>query len=553
MPQKKPQRRRQADNSAVTQARSTIDELNSAIQFHRAGELEQAESLYRAVLQREPHNANALHLLGVIAQQCHRLDIALALLNEAVKHAPRFADAHNNLGMVHHDLGHHAEAITHYQTAIDLNPRLPEAYTNLGGIFHESGNLALALANYRKALDLQPNLASAHNNIGVVLFDQGSYEEALRSYSVALHLEPQFADSYNNRGNALRHLANYDDALQAFNTAVQLQPDSAGPRWNRSLVHLARGHFAQGWKDYEWGFNNGERLARDLPYPTWDGSSLEGKTLLIYAEQGIGDEIFFSSCFHDAATRAERIIIDCDPRLVALFKRSFPHAIVHGGNKHDNTTWTEQHKPIHWVIAEGSLPRFFRPAIESIPAILGFLSPDAAKVSMWRRRLVELGEGLKVGISWRGGSSNQTKIERSTALKQWIPVLTLPNLRLINLQYGDCQNELNEIETLTGVTIMDWEDADPLHDLDNFVAQVAELDLVITVDNSTAHFAGAVGTRVWTLVPVAPDWRWMAIGNKTPWYPSATVFRQRKPGEWQSVFQQVTQAIVELANRSKLS
>jgi hypothetical protein len=258
--------------------------------------------------------------------------------------------------------------------------------------------------------------------------------------------------------------------------------------------------------------------------------------LLVYSEQGVGDEIFFASCMGDVLTKARNCLVECDPRLVALYSRSFPNAEVIASTRN-----TEHDSNVHLPsfdlqIPIGSLPRHFRRSLDSIPQRRRYLVPNPTLQEKWTERFAELGDGLKVGISWRGGKQEISRRRRSTRLDQWEAVLSRPGVSFVNLQYGDCVEELEELYRTSGVQIHDWNDADPLVDLDGFAAQISALDLVISIDNATVHMAGALGVDVWTLLPFSPDWRWLLNRDDSPWYPSIRLFRQSRIGEWDDVF-----------------
>jgi ADP-heptose:LPS heptosyltransferase len=300
---------------------------------------------------------------------------------------------------------------------------------------------------------------------------------------------------------------------------------------------LHSGNFAKGWRKYEWRFLKKDAVPRYLSHPRWDGSPLKHKALLVHAEQGVGDHIMFASLFHEIIKQCNHCIIECDNRLVPLFSRSFPMSIVVPVTK-------DKYPPglpsIDFKIPMGSLPLFFRPNIETFPQEKSYLIPDTQKTEEWRKRFKELGDGLRVGISWRGGKEAGVRQIRSTTLEQWADLFVLEEIQFVNLQYGDCAKELQEAREKLGVTIYDWEDADPLKDLDDFAAQISALDLLISVDNSTVHMAGALGIPAWALLPKGCDWRWMKDLDDTPWYASVRLFRQKRHGDWREVFKNIS-------------
>jgi hypothetical protein len=311
-----------------------------------------------------------------------------------------------------------------------------------------------------------------------------------------------------------------------------------------SFALLQSGNIERGWNEYEWRCEckNSLSISHRLSQPGWDGRSLKGKRLLIFAEQGVGDEIMFASCLQEVIDHADLCIVECDKRLIPLFARSFPRIqlierIVPGEH------YPSDYPSADMKIAMGSLPKFLRPTLSSFPQQTVYLIPDSQKVDEWRRRFSELGPGLKIGISWRGGSIPSIKLARSIPLTYWSKLLSMPGIHWINLQYGDCAAELMEAKETMRITIHDWEDTDPLKDLDNFAAQIAALDLVISIDNATLHMAGALGVPVWALLPFAGEWRWLQKVEDTPWYKTMRLIRQKYPNDWEEVFDRVTSDI----------
>jgi hypothetical protein len=308
-----------------------------------------------------------------------------------------------------------------------------------------------------------------------------------------------------------------------------------------SFIMLKQGNFSEGWKSYEWRWKTKEKNLRpyDIPLPEWDGSPLAGKTIFVYGEQGIGDEIMFASCLPDLIARAGLCIVVCEKRLVPIFARSFQGCkVIEHFEPRD--VYPSVLPPADCKAAIGSLPGFLRPDLPAFAKRKAYLVADPGRVELWHERYSMLGkDSLKVGISWQGGGRPYDRLSRSTVLEQWAGLFPLKGVDYINLQYGDCKEALARAKETLGVTIHDWADADPLTDLENFAAQIAALDLVISVDNSTVHMAGALGVPVCALLPFAGDWRWMLRREDTPWYPSMRLFRQTVPEKWDDIFDHV--------------
>jgi hypothetical protein len=386
------------------------------------------------------------------------------------------------------------------------------------------------------------------NNIGAGYSEKGEVDEALTWYFKALRLNPKSDKTCHNIGNALREQGKIAEAIAYYRKAIALNPAYPGTHWNLSQALLLTGNFEEGWQRYSWRWKTEEQHeAKNYAFSkkVWDGSSL--KSIFVYAEQGIGDEIFFASCLPDITAQADHCVIACDERLVPLFERTFPSCIAIQHFDPDNV-YPATLPPVDYKAAMGSLPKYVRPDLVSFPKQAGYLIPDNEKVEKWRTRYNQLGAGLKIGISWFGGKKNTDRLARSIALSRWEPLLRIPGVSFINLQYAPWQEELMKVEADLGIRIYSWRDADPWSDLDDFAAQIAALDLVISIDNSTVHMAGALGVPVWTLLPYVPDWRWMLNREDSPWYPSMRLFRQPSPGAWDEVIAGIK---AELGNRCR--
>lgn len=527
--------------------------IQSAIENYQAGNLLQAESLFKEILAVHPNDVTALNFLGMIYYQLKNYDSAIQFMIKLISINPNNAQAYYVLGHSTQEKGRLDEAVTYYQKTLQLDPNFANAYYNLGTIFQDSERHDEAISCYQKASQISPADIDAYYNLGRVLQEKEQFDEAVMCYQKALQLNPNLADAYNNIGTILIEKQQLDEAINYCKKALQLSPNNADIHFSLAGAFLLHGDLKQGWQEYEWRWGTNDFCRRGCLHhpgkfsrPVWDGSSLEGKTLFIYSEQGVGDEMLFASCFQDVIDQAKACIIECDKRLIPVFSRSFPRAVFIEHLKEDSA-FSSRLPQTDMVIPVGSLPKFLRGDFASFPVRKNYLIPDAERVQEWRRRFKILGEGLKVGISWRGGTIPKVINRRSITLENWDGIFSfLQGVHFINLQYGDCAAELREAKENLGVTIYDWEDADPLKDLDNFAAQISALDLVISVDNSTVHMAGALGVPVWVLLPFVPDWRWMLNRKDSPWYPKTRLFRQPSPGNWEAVMSEVSSELQKM-------
>jgi tetratricopeptide (TPR) repeat protein len=556
-------------------------QLAQARERHVAGDLAAAEAVYRELLARRPDHGEALFLLGTLHVQRGAPLEAVALLERAAARQPRHdaalynlgiarqntgahdlaircfeqlaarapsADAWNNLGVSLQALGRLDEARAAFRKALALDAAHPLAHANLACVLNALDEPQEAERHARAALARKPDHAPAHNHLASALRAQGRHEEARASLEQALRFRPDYAEAWFNLGILHQDKNELDDALRCYDRAIALAPHDAIAHLNRANVLLLSGDFARGWVEYDWRFIAHRTPRRPLPWPLWDGSPLAGKRLLVCAEQGVGDEIMFASCFPELLRSAARCVIECDRRLAPLFRRSFPGAEIVGGKvekgiREDTTARLTALGPFDFQAAMGDPPRYLRPDPARFPRVQGYLQPDPGLLAKWRARYDALGPGRKIGISWRGGRTGAQQRLRSIALTDWRNILAIPGVHFVNLQYGDTQTERQRVKELLCVNVHHWEDSDPLADLDDFAAQIAALDLVISIDNATVHLAGALGVATWVLLPLAPDWRWLLGRDDTPWYPNLRLFRQPAPGAWDAVLSRVAQAL----------
>jgi Flp pilus assembly protein TadD len=496
-------------------------------------------------------------------------DGALEMLHEAIQLKHDYAVAHVMIGRIHERLGRIEDASDHYVLGAHHGPSLPEAWLRLGQFAHRRGNLYAARGHLEKAVALQPANAEAHNALGAVLHDLREVEGAYAHFRRAVELKPDFADAHSNLGCILfRDLERLDEGARHIRAALELAPEneSALVNWamvlqhrgdweaslalcdrlisqnpglqevrcNRALILLTRGDFRRGWTDYEARKRLPDFPKRTREWPEWDGSSLSGKSILVYCEQGLGDQIMFASCLPDVVFVARSCVIECNPKLEPLFRRSFPRAQVIGPGLPEATSLPDH---VDYGVAMGSLPFHLRAGWSDFPQHRGYLKADPGRVAYWERRLQELGETVKIGISWRGGAPSTRRGLRSIALEEWRHILRCPTARFVSLQHDGRKEELEKARDQHDVVIHCWPDA--IEDYDETAALVSALDLVITVQTAVAHLAGALGKMAWVMIPAVPEWRYLDCGDRTPWYPSVRLFRQRTLHEWQPVIRHI--------------
>jgi len=536
------ERHETVSTSDETQTRDHTEALTEAIRLHRAGDLSAAAEIYQRVLDADPNDPDALHLLGTLYHQRGDHQAAIEHIQSSLEKLPR-AVAYYNLANALRDAARCDEAISAYQRAVELDPHLAEAHLNLGALLRETGRLDDGKLSLRRALLARPDMADAHTQIGLIHIAEQAPVKALKSFERAAELQPHHARAHMHVAGVLRQLGRSSEALERFDRALELDPSDAEVHVQRGMLLLQLGRLEEGWPEWQWRWKSQQSPThRTFAQPQWDGSPLVDKRILVHGEQGIGDEIMFASCLPDVVDQAQHCIVECEPRLAGLFRRSFPTATVQPRISWDDVSWVEPLKPIDFQIPSGSLPAVLRRSLDDFPQRRSYLLADRDRRLKWRDRLAALPASLKIGISWHARTSSEEPA-RTAPLANWRPLWQLPQTSFISLQYGDCQAALDEQRQQCQAPIVTWDDFDPARDFDDLAAVIAELDLVITVGNTTAHLAGALGVEVWTLVSSAPSWRWLVDRQESPWYPSMKVFQQASVHAWQEIFQHLHEAL----------
>lgn len=477
-----------------------------------------------------------------------RYDEAIPLYQDALAKSTDRADVAFGLGFCLYSQGKHQEAEKCYRQGLALDGSSTESQIALGTILIAQEKYVEAEKPLRTALELEPENTVALYNLGNALKDQWKLEDALECYNRALELQDDFSAALINRGVVLQHLGRIDESLVSLAAAVENSPENAEAHFHRAQVLLMQGNYSEGFREYEWRWKY-EAETTSYCWPQWEGQfSLSNRTIFVYSEQGIGDEIMFASCLPQLSSMAAGCVIECDSRLVPIYKRSFPLSDIVAKPWNKNQDSSKVTEEIDCQVAVGSLPGLLRQKEEDFPQQQRYLIADPHEVQEWTARLNTMGDSLKVGISWRGGKRKSSK-SRSISLENWKSLLAVENVQFVNLQYGDCTQELHELEDSTGVKICEFEKIDPLKNIDGFAAAIGALDLVISIDNSTVHLAGALGVPTFVMLPFSPNWRWQRDRQDTPWYASTKLYRQSHVGEWGDVFAAVVADFKQISTR----
>ncbi|CAK0745720.1 protein O-GlcNAc transferase [Azospirillaceae bacterium] len=475
----------------------------------------------RAALAIQANYARAHNNLGLAYERQKQWPLAISCYETALAADPDYAKAHNNLGMVLFSQGRSQEAAAHLRRSLQIAPDYAEACTNYGAILQEQDKPAEAETWHRRALALNPNLLMAHNNLGHALQLQSRGNEHESWYRRAIHQDPTFADPHNNLGTVLWSQNKLQEAEACFNQAIEHSPNYAAAHLNRGMLQLSQGQLTEGWINYDsWRFAIDSSTDRRIAAPRWNGESLAERSILLWREQGIGDEIMFSSCYPDIIRQAKRCVIECDARLMTLFARSFPQAEVRAQSCDENGIETMPTPDCDVHCPSGALPRYVRRRFTDFPET-AFLIPDPKQIALWRERLAALGSGPKIGVCWRSSLITHSRKSASTPLALWRPLLTIPGLHFVNLQYDRCEDEIILAEQSLGVSIARWPDVDLRNDFETIAGLMANLDLVISAPTAVGELAGAVGAPVWRFSSM--DWTRLGCPQLRPWFPSGYV------------------------------
>jgi Flp pilus assembly protein TadD len=479
--------------------------LELAVKQQRAGNLRQAETLYRQILEIDPEHVDALHLLGLTSTQLGRNEQAGEYLRRALRLRPEKPEVHNNLGVVLKKQGRLEEAIACYRHALSLRPDYPQAYNNLGIALSDRGQLEEAENCSRTAIGLQPNYAEAYTHLGVVLLRRGKTHEAAASCEEALRLRPGFPEAHRNMG----------------------------------MIWLILGDFLRGWPEYEWRWQCKEADPPEFPRPWWDGSPLEGRTILLFAEQGLGDTLQFVRYAPMVARRGGRVCLQCSPALVELLAGC--EGIERVIPKGCPSPTFDVHVPLM------SLPGVLRTALATVPADVPYIRVGDESRHHWQRQLAGL-SAFKIGIAWQGNPKHPEDRKRSIALQEFAPLANVPGVQLLSLQKGAGTEQLAHatfpvMDLCSGLELVET------------AAVIQNLDLVISIDSAIAHLAGALAAPVWVALAAFADFRWLLDTEDSPWYPTMRLFRQSVSGGWQDVFERVAAEVEKIRsiNSSKMA
>jgi tetratricopeptide (TPR) repeat protein len=510
---------------------------NRGLALHRLKRSDEAVASYDRALEVRPRYAEALCNRGLTLHELNRFDEALASYNRALTLQPHYAEALSNRGLTLHRLKRFDEALASYDRALVVRPDYAEALSNRGMTLRELNRFEEALESYNRALIVRPQFAKAHSNRGNALHELNRFDEALESFDSALRVDPEYAEAFSNRGVTLHALMRFEEALSDFQRALKLRPNQADTHYNEALCRLLVGDFHRGWEKSEWRWETEHTSdkKRNFAQRLWLGSSdLAGKPILLHGEQGFGDIIQFCRYIPLVAERAGRVILEIPEPLTALM-RTLPDTaqIVSRG---DPLPYFDFHCPLL------SLPLAFRTGLKTIPSACPYLHASPQAASRWDARLSPW-TGPRVGLVWSGRPTHKNDRNRSIKLQALLPLLDIDAV-FVSLQRDLRADDAAILKDQKNIIHF----GDELRDFSDTAALISNLDLVISVDTSVAHLAGALSKPVWILLPFIPDWRWLLDRDDSPWYPTARLFRQDHTRIWDGVIVRVKEALHSFKN-----
>jgi tetratricopeptide (TPR) repeat protein len=517
---------------------------NLGFALQEKGRHEEAIPFYRKALQLNPKLDEAYARIGLALQEMDQSDEAIGFYRKANQLDPNNFVALYGLGTTLQQKEEFDEAIICYKKALQIVPN-SKAYNNLAHIMQKKQQFDEALTCFQKALELDPSYAQVHMSIGAVLYEKQQFDEALTCFQKALELDPSYAEAYCGLGSTLNEKKQLDESMACYHKALQLNPNSAEAHWNMSLAYLTLGNYRDGWKEYEWRWKVKDHLKygcfhrpTDFTQPILNRLDAAGHTILIYAEQGLGDEIQFIRYAPLVAQCGAKVVMECHKELFTLFQsvKGVNHIIVQG----EPLPGFDIQCPLL------TLPLVFNTTLENVISEVPYLGINSSLIRKWGGKIQNNKSAFNIGIAWAGSPTYKGNTLRSCRLNTFSPLARFKDITFYSLQKGEASgqaknppHDLNFIDLTEGI-----------NDFSDTAALIENLDLVISVDTAVAHLAGALGRPVWTLLPFAADWRWMLDREDSPWYPTMRLFRQSSPRDWESVIEKVRDELVKLLDNN---
>ncbi len=478
------------------------DLLQKGLACHTAGRLQEAEKIYRQILAQVPEHPDATHFMGVLAYNVGKNDVAKIYLRKAIA----------------------------------LMPENSACYCNMGNVFQHEKAYAKSMVWYKMSIELNPQNQKAHSNLGVAYLRLGKLEKALKSIETAISIDPEYTDALVNYGETLKAMGDYDKSLDAYDRAIAISPESVDAHWNRSIIWLTKGNFRDGWPEYEWRWRRPTTRKRMFATGTlWQGQPIAGKTLFVFEEQGLGDTIQFVRFLPMLKPLGCRVIFEVGFPLIRLMNDTKLYDRLWVGLKDVDTRPVDR---FDFYAPLLSLPGILKTEVKTIPAHMPYLKADLNLCRIWKGRMAR-DNSFKVGLVWAGHPDHNNDAKRSIPLQMFQELAHIKGVSFYSLQ-KDKHDQWTDMDSLK---IFEKDFGPEISDFADTAAIIENLDLVISVDTSVVHLAGALGKPVWTLIPFEPDFRWLLDREDSPWYPTMKLFRQPGYGAWEPVLKRVAQAL----------
>lgn len=510
--------------------------------FNLLGRMKEAELSYKQSIKLDANYFQAYYNLGFILKKMQRLEESASNYRQAIKLKPDFPQGYYNLGLTLIELNSLDEALKNLKKAIKLKPNYFQAFFNLAIINRKLGQREEALTNLKHTITLSPKHVRSYNVLGITLAELGLYEEAIASFQEAILLDPKYEDAYNNLGNSFKELGRFDEALESYKKAIELDPDNPENLNNFGRFLMLINNFKEAFKFMEWRLKTEELNFIPLKTlkPRWHGD--DKKKIFLLKEQGIGDQIMFSSMIPEIYDNADKLIVECDHRILPIFQRSLPNNI-----KYITDRMEVSDNEYDCQIPIGSLPLHFRKElIDFKKSSRGWLKADQKKVKNIRQNIIQNKSKKIIGVSWRTSSLLTNSHLRNIELAKMLEPLKNLDLIFVNLQYGEVSNEIDNLRSEYGVEVLEMPGLDLFSDIDSLAALISACDYIISIDNLNSHFAGALGVKTMLLLPKVADERWGLEPNKTYLYDSLVLYRQSSYNDWNETLKKIKTDIQNL-------
>jgi len=509
------------------------EHLGALINLLKNKKFEEALVKSKALLADFPHSSNVQNLFGAVNSALGRYDIAIETYRKALGRYPKNALIYNNMANAFSRKGDIDSAVKCFEKALKIEPKNEGIFNNLGQLMTGQKKYEEASGYFRKSLKIKPENAHTYFCIGNLMANKGEFDTAIQYLEKSLGLNPNQAGAYNNLGVCMRGKGALKDAIANYDKALALEPKNVGSHYNKALLVLNLQDFENGWPMYEYRWKKSKLDSTPLVTrrPEWRFG--EQTRVLVWGEQGLGDEVMFASLIPDIYAACSKLIVKADKRLIPIFKRSFPIDIEYYPNEETVPEETyDTHMPM------GSLPKYFRQNLHSFePASQGFLSADKARTAAVRDKLLEDGSKTIMGLSWHSTSKIRVAPKRTIRLGQLASAFQADKVKFVSLQYGNVDADIDQVKKEYGIDVVQVAEIDNFHDIDGLAALMSACDRIISIDNVTVHLAGALGRGIDVLLPRVSNWRWGLDPNSSYWYRSVRLHRQSEREEWGEVLE----------------